>query len=142
MKTTVKYMVSFAATIFFGLIANRINSNSLDLSIDQVVFESLVLIISFAIPNLIFLWIMDKLGFLQPFFLKKSWIILEVIFLYAIFYLTEMLIEALPATIKFSTTNNLKTTRIYFEFYFELLYSFIVLFILLWCYRKLGNVSK
>jgi len=132
-----KYLISAIVTTIFGLIFNRIFLNDISsTSFSQLLFEIMILVISFTLPNIIFLWFMTKLKVVGNTFFKVPIILLEALSLYGIFYLINLLIEQLPRTILFVESSTNLAKRVYFDFYFQIGYSFIILFLILLLYKR------
>jgi hypothetical protein len=132
-----KYLISAIATTILGLIFNRTFLNDISsTSFGQLLFEIMILIISFTLPNIIFLWSMAKLKVIGNTFFKVPIILLEALSLYCIFYFINLLIEQLPRTILFAESSTNLSKRVYFDFYFQIGYSFIILFLILLLYKR------
>ena len=136
-----KYLVSAIATTIFGLIFTNFFHNDISSSYNQLLFEGLILIISFTLPNLVFLWCLIKFRIVENSFLKVPVLLIEALFLYGIYYLINLLTEQLPLKILFVESSTNLAKRVYFSFYFELIYSFIFLFIILMIYKKISYSS-
>lgn len=132
-----KYLISAVATTILGLIFNRIFLDDISsTSFSQLLFEIMILIISFTLPNIIFLWCMSKLKIVGNTFFKIPIILLEALSLYGVFSLINLLIEQLPKTILFVESSTNLAKRVYFGFYFQIGYSFIILFLILLLYKR------
>ena len=138
----INYLISAIETTFFGLIFTIFFHNDTSNSYNQLLFEGLILIISFTLPNLVFLWCLFKFRIVENSFFKVPVILIEALLLYGIYYLINLLVEQLPQKILFIESSTNLTRRVYFGFYFELFYSFIILFIILMVYRKISNVLR
>ena len=138
---TLKYLMSAIATTVFGLIFTIFSHNDTSNSYNQLLFEGLILIISFTLPNLVFLWCIFKFKIVENSFFKVPVILIEALLLYGIYYLINLLVEQLPQKILFIESSTSLTRRVYFNFYFEFFYSFIILFIILMIYKRIFKSS-
>jgi hypothetical protein len=133
------YLILAIVTTIFGLVFNRLFLNSeFNTSFEVLLLESILIIISFTLPNIVFIWMMMKIKVIEKVFLKKiQTILLETFLLYSIFYLINLFIEKLPESNLFDNGSTHLLRHVYFTFYFKIGYSFIILFIFLFLYKVL-----
>lgn len=136
------YLILAIVTTIFGLIFSRLLLNGeFNTSFEVVLLEAIFIIISFTLPNIVFIWLMIKIKVIEKVFLKKiQTILLETFLLYSIFYLINLFIEKLPKSILFDKGSTHLLKHVYFTFYFKIGYSFIILFIFLFLYK--GRLRK
>lgn len=137
MKSLIKdYFLAFIITTIIGTFLAFFIDYDRHRGFDFIFLCVLIVIISFGIPNTIFLILLSFFKSMRIFVSNKKLLVIEVFLMYAFFYLVDYLIRLIPYEYQFYRDQSLEGKIIFFDFEFELLYSFVLLFLIMLFLKK------